>query len=118
VLAQLSFDPQASSLSPTSGPAIGGQAFTIAGSAFNPGAKVSFGGHLATNVVVANLGTSLTGITPSGTPGTAAVSVINPDGKVASAGNYTFNAPGASATDSSSPRATPPTASTRRWTGG
>jgi hypothetical protein len=99
VLAQLSFNPQVSSLSPTSGLAIGGQPFTIAGSFFNPGAKVSFGGHLATNVVVANLGSSITGVTPSGIPGAVGVSVINPDGKVAPAGTFTFNAPGPSATD-------------------
>src|SRR5262249_44479471 len=45
--------PQVTSITPSTGPATGGQLVTITGSSFERGATVDFGGHLATNVVVA-----------------------------------------------------------------
>jgi hypothetical protein len=101
VLGQLSINPAVTGMSPTSGSASGGQPFTITGSFFNPGARVSFGGHLATDVVVAAGGASLTGLTPSSIGSTAVnVTVINPDGKTAAvSGLYTFGGGAVNGTD-------------------
>ena len=62
--------PIASNIVPNSGPTTGGQAFTINGSNLGPDSVVTFGADgLATNVVVASNGNSLTGRTPPGAVG-------------------------------------------------
>lgn len=95
---RMSEAPTAASINPTSGPAIGGQSVTIAGTFFERGATVSFGGHLATNVVVAPDGSSITAKTPTGT-GSVTVTVTNPDGQSTTVpGGYTFNPPAATGT--------------------
>jgi IPT/TIG domain-containing protein len=74
--------PQICNLSPSSGPATGGQAFTVSGSGFQPGAaSVVFNGVAATGVSCTL--TSCTGTTPPGVGGPATVSV--------SAGGLTSN---------------------------
>jgi hypothetical protein len=90
--------PTAASISPTGGSAAGGDSFTINGTLFAPGATVSFGGHLATNVVVGGGGTTISGRTPTGT-GTAAVTVTNPDSRAASvASGFAYSGVGPSST--------------------
>ncbi|MFA7249417.1 MAG: IPT/TIG domain-containing protein [Dehalococcoidia bacterium] len=68
-------------LSPSSGPATGGQAVTIYGSGFDASASVTFGGVPATSVVWHNSGL-LVAYSP---PGAGAVSVVvtNPGGQAA-----------------------------------
>ena len=61
------------------GPATGGTAVTIAGANFQPGAMVTFGGILATNVAVVNSG-QITASTPAQVAGVVAVTITNPDG--------------------------------------
>jgi IPT/TIG domain len=67
--------PQICNLSPSSGPAAGGQGFTVSGSGFQPGAtSVAFNGVAATGVSCTS--TSCTGTTPPGVGGRATVTVI------------------------------------------
>ena len=70
----------ATDLTPDSGPVAGGQAVTVTGTGFAPGATVTFDGAPATDVVVAADGTSITATTPAGDLGPAVVTVTNPDG--------------------------------------
>lgn len=72
--------PAVTSVSPPTGPAIGGTSVTIAGTGFAAGATVRFGPNAATGVTVVGP-TSITCTTPSGT-GTVPVSVTNTDGGV------------------------------------
>ncbi|MBW3672450.1 MAG: metalloregulator ArsR/SmtB family transcription factor, partial [Acidobacteria bacterium] len=69
--------PVASSVTPTSGTTVGGTPFTISGSDFLPGVKVTFGGLPAADVVRVNA-TTITGRTPMGIQGSATVAVSNP----------------------------------------
>jgi hypothetical protein len=86
--------PTVSSVSPNNGPAAGGTAVTIAGTNFAAGAGVAFGGTAATNVVVVN-STTITATTPTGSAGTATVTVTNSGGQSGSlASGFTYNAPG------------------------
>ncbi|MFI1265632.1 IPT/TIG domain-containing protein, partial [Streptomyces kronopolitis] len=57
--------PIVSFLSPNTGPATGGTAFTLVGSELT-GASVTFNGVAATSIVVNGGGTSLTGTAPAG----------------------------------------------------
>jgi hypothetical protein len=74
--------PTLTAVSPTSGPATGGTAMTLSGSNFTSGARVTFGGAAATNVVVS--ATQITANTPAHVPGSVEVLVTNPDGQSAS----------------------------------
>ena len=60
--------PVVSSISPSSGPSIGGTPFTITGSNFQNNATVTINGKSATNVLVLN-STTITGVTPEGYAG-------------------------------------------------
>ena len=71
--------PTLTSIAPTSGSALGGMAVTLTGNYFASGATVKIGGVAATNVAVVNA-TTITATTPANTPGTASVTVTNPDG--------------------------------------
>ncbi len=75
--------PTLTSISPTSGGAIGGTPVTLTGSNFVNGASVKIGGAAASNVTVVN-STTITATTPANSPGTANVTVTNPDGDSAS----------------------------------
>ena len=82
--------PTVSSATPNSGPTAGGMAVTIAGTSFQTGAKVAFGGTLSTAVLVTS-GTKLQVLTPTHAAGTVNVVVANPDGQSASlTGGYTY----------------------------
>ncbi|HET7892664.1 MAG TPA: IPT/TIG domain-containing protein, partial [Candidatus Sulfotelmatobacter sp.] len=70
--------PTLTSISPNSGSAAGGAAVTLTGSNFVTGASVTIGGVAATNVTVVN-GTTITATTPANSPGTANVTITNPD---------------------------------------
>ncbi len=70
--------PTVSSIAPTSGPAAAGNAVSVGGSSFQPGATLKIGGAAATTVVVVN-GGQITGKTPGLSAGTLNdVTVTNP----------------------------------------
>ncbi len=85
--------PMVGAVSPNNGPTAGGTAVTITGTTFASGATVTFGGMLATNVVVVN-STTITATTPAGNAGAAVtVTVTNPGGQTGSLANgFTYNA--------------------------
>lgn len=89
--------PTTTSINPTSGPIVGGTAFTLTGTGFIAGSTVTFSGQAATNVVVVN-STTITGATPAATnPHVSPVIVTNTNGQSApnSLFTYTGTAPGA-----------------------
>ena len=90
--------PAVAALYPKAGPTTGGTAVTIAGTGFQSGASVTFGGTAATSVVVVN-STTITAVTPARPTGTAAVRVTNPDAQNSSLANGFFYAPPASLSD-------------------
>lgn len=73
-------DPAVVSVTPPFGGAGGGHAVVVHGAGFRPGAVVRFDGALATGVVVAADGASISCVTPSGVVGPAGVRVENADG--------------------------------------
>jgi hypothetical protein len=64
---------------PAQGTTLGGTPFTLSGSGFAEGQLVLIGGTEASNLVFSADGTSISGITPAGTAGSADVSVISPN---------------------------------------
>jgi hypothetical protein len=74
-------------VSPASGPAAGGETFTIVGTNL-AGAAVTFGTVAAT--VTSNTGTVITGTIPAGTAGTALPVLVTTSGGVAQGGTYTY----------------------------
>jgi hypothetical protein len=87
--------PTVTSVNPTTGDDGGGTSVTINGSNFATGAKVSFGGPSAPQVVV-NSATRITATSPAHDPGTVDVTVYNTDGRSATLSNaYTFTNSGA-----------------------
>jgi PKD repeat protein len=88
--------PTVISIAPNFGSTSGGTSVTLAGTNFQPGATVRFGGVPATSVNVLN-SLALTATTPAHAAGTVQISVTNPDNQSATLNNaFTFN--GASAT--------------------
>jgi hypothetical protein len=81
--------PTVSSVTPNSGPTVGGTAVTISGTNFVAGATVSFGGTAGTNVVVAN-STTITATAPAGSAGavTVTVTVSGQSGSLANGFTY------------------------------
>jgi len=71
-----------SGVSPNVGLTTGGTAVTVSGGNFAAGAKLKFGGKLATSVVVVN-STTITANTPAHSAGTVDVVVTNPNGQSA-----------------------------------
>ena len=72
--------PAITSISPTSGPSIGGTSVTLQGSNFVAGATVGFGGVAATKVTVVS-SSSITAVTPANSAGSVNVIVTNPNGQ-------------------------------------
>src|SRR5581483_5713314 len=70
--------PAVTSIAPNTGPTAGGTSATIAGSGFQQGAVVSFGGAIATNIVVVN-DAQITCTTPTHSAGAVDVTVTNTD---------------------------------------
>jgi hypothetical protein len=78
------------SLCPGTGTINGGTAVTIAGTAFQNGATVRFGGVAATNIQVLS-STTITATTPAHTAGAVDVSVTNPNGQSGTlSGGFTY----------------------------
>ena len=85
--------PTVVAVSPALGPSVGGTSITITGTGFVSGATVSLGGVPATGVVVASA-TSITATSPAGTPGSAVVTITNPDTQSSTlSGAFTFQYP-------------------------
>jgi hypothetical protein len=91
--AEIAIQPLIATVSPNSGPVVGGQPVTIAGRNFQSGALVAFGSNPAANVVVVS-GTQITANTPPATGlGPVSVTVSQPDGTgVTAPGAYTYQA--------------------------
>ncbi len=86
--------PTLSAVSPSSGDVSGGTPVTLSGTSFQTGATVTFGGNLATSVVVVSP-TTITCQTPSGSAGAVTVTVTNPDTTSASlSSGYTYTTGG------------------------
>jgi hypothetical protein len=86
--------PTVTAINPASGPYQGGTAVVITGTGFTSAATVKFGGVAATSVTF-NSATSLTAVSPAGTPGsTVQVAVTTADGTSAntSADDFTYYA--------------------------
>ena len=81
--------PTIASVSPTSGPALGGTAITITGTNLTGATSVTVGGVAATNVVIVSA-TSITTKTPAGTAGAKDVSVTTAGGTVTLTGAFTY----------------------------
>src|SRR5439155_21049915 len=82
--------PGVTSVSPSAGPTEGLTRVPIAGSNFQPGAIVAFGGIAATSIVF-NSSTSLAALTPAHSAGGISVIVSNPDGQTSPPANvYTY----------------------------
>jgi ribosomal protein S9 len=81
--------PTVESISPTSGPALGGTSVTITGTGFTGATDVTIGGSAATAVTVVN-DTTITATTPSGSLGTASVEVTTTYGTNAANTLYTY----------------------------
>jgi subtilisin-like proprotein convertase family protein len=85
-----STSPTVVSLCPGTGTINGGTAVTIAGTAFQNGATVRFGGVAATNIQVLS-STTITATTPAHTAGAVDVSVTNPNGQSGTlSGGFTY----------------------------
>lgn len=83
--------PTITSFEPARGPAAGGNSVTIHGTGFESGASVLFGEVLALNVSVAS-STRLVATAPAQSPGSVAITVVNPDQKGGtSASLYTYD---------------------------
>jgi hypothetical protein len=81
--------PTATAITPATGPVTGGTSFTVTGTNLT-GAIVLFNGIPATAVSVNAAGTSLTGTTPVGVAGSAAVTVITPAGSATVPGGFLY----------------------------
>ncbi|MGP3927083.1 IPT/TIG domain-containing protein [Streptomyces sp. 8N616] len=81
--------PVTFSINPAIGPVVGGTAFIITGSNL-ANATVTVGGAPAIGINVNAAGTVLTGITPAGVSGNAAVVVTTPAGTATVNGGFTY----------------------------
>jgi hypothetical protein len=70
--------PSVTSIFPTMGATIGGTVVMITGAQFQPGATVTFGGVLATGIMVNGNGTTIQATTPAHASGVVDVTVTNP----------------------------------------
>lgn len=85
--------PTVTTVTPASGPLIGGSAITITGTGFLAGATVDLGGVAATGVVVVSA-TSITATTAAHAQGAVLVTVTNTDGQGGTlSGGFTYLGP-------------------------
>ncbi|MBU3868092.1 IPT/TIG domain-containing protein [Streptomyces sp. 4503] len=80
--------PAPTSITPTTGPAAGGTAFTINGTNLGSVLGVLFNGVPATGVTAT--ATTVSGITPAGAPGTATVTLVTAFGTVTVPGTFRY----------------------------
>jgi len=87
--------PTITSISRTSGPAVGGAKIKIVGTGLSGATAVLFGSVPATGVKINKAGTQLTALIPAGAPGPVYVTVQTPVGETAasSADQYTYLGP-------------------------
>jgi hypothetical protein len=89
--------PTLLSVTPSTGPASGGETVTLLGTGFEAGAAVAFGGTMAATVEFVN-STNLTVLTPPSIAGTVDVLLTNADGQsVALTNGFTYLAPSGAA---------------------
>jgi hypothetical protein len=81
--------PTVTAMTPDVGPASGGTSVTLTGTGFRSEMQVTFGGLLATDVVVGS-STSLTALTPAHVAGDVDVSVSTPGGSDTIADGFTY----------------------------
>lgn len=84
--------PTVTSVTPSTGGTVGNTAITdLAGTGFQSGATVTFGGAAATSVVFVS-SIKLTCTTPAHAAGTVSIAVTNPDAQTASlVGGFTYS---------------------------
>ncbi|WP_147437378.1 IPT/TIG domain-containing protein [Micromonospora musae] len=82
--------PTITSVVPDQGPSTGGTTVTITGTGLTGATGVNFGDTPGTNLVVDPSGTSLTVVTPPGTPGTVDVTVLIPGANATAPDSYTY----------------------------
>ena len=85
----MAFAPTITSISPTTGPSVGGTAITITGTNFLGATIVKVGTGVATSVVVVK-DTQITAVTPAGTSGPQSVSVTTPSGTGSKPSAFTY----------------------------
>ncbi|GGM62337.1 hypothetical protein GCM10007977_074890 [Dactylosporangium sucinum] len=85
-------EPAVTSVSPTSGPAAGGNTVTITGTGLTGATAVAFGADAATSFTV-DSDTQITAVAPAHAAGTVDVEVNTPDGTATAANAYTYAAP-------------------------
>ena len=81
--------PAVTGISPSSGPTAGGTTVTITGTGFSGATSVGFGGSAAPSFVVVN-DTTITAVTPPGTPGAVDVLVFSPGGSAEVVDGFTY----------------------------
>ena len=81
--------PVVSGVTPATGRATGGTAFTVRGTGFTAGATITVGGRPATGVKVVDA-TTLTALTPAGGPGAAPVTVKTATGTATAAAPFVY----------------------------
>ncbi len=86
---QLYSTPTISSVSPNTGPTIGGTAITITGTNLTGASSVTIGGVAATSVSVVS-STTVTVVTPAATAGAKTVSVTTPGGTASLTSGFTY----------------------------
>ena len=101
--------PTVGTVAPNSGPTTGGQAVTITGTNFTPGATVTIGGAPATGVTVVNP-TTITATTPPGAVGPANVAVTTTGGTGTLPNGYTYRVFASTAQAFTASSAAPPLA--------
>jgi hypothetical protein len=84
--------PTIASIVPDEGPSTGGTTVTVTGTGFTRATSVDFGGTPGSGLVVDPSGTSLTVVTPPGTPGAADVSVRIPGADAIAPDGFTYRA--------------------------
>jgi len=95
VFATSSLAPAVSGVSPNTGTTTGGTPVTITGTNFTGASAVTFGGVVATAVLVNSAGTQITAVDPAGSAGQVDVQVTTPGGTspTSSADQFTYVAP-------------------------
>ncbi|WP_157744414.1 IPT/TIG domain-containing protein [Micromonospora viridifaciens] len=84
--------PTITSVVPNEGPSSGGTTVTITGTGLGGATGVNFGNTPGKNLVVDPSGTSLTVVTPPGTPGTVDVTVLIPGANATAPDAFTYRA--------------------------
>ncbi|MCG6204084.1 putative Ig domain-containing protein [Rhodopseudomonas sp. HC1] len=82
-------NPTITSVTPGSGPGLGGTRVTITGNNFNGATAVTFGGAAATSVTVVSA-TSILAMTPAHAAGAVDVTVTTPGGSITGAGLFSY----------------------------